>query len=204
MNPDEKTRARKPRSKAKKTAESGPTAFDHIGPDSVDSRDGATIKKSGTKKNRSVKTISECKDSGNMKLAGKVTKSGVDAPEKTSKAGKKAVDLMISTIDLSKESDALGEDEELQLEAATWRRIDWTPPPDISPENSAVEEVNPKENSKAKGSGRFGTLLSSYNFATSAPTPREMRQNADGGPTKRRRIEVQFISITITVSSDLF
>lgn len=127
-----------------------------------------------------------------MKLAGKVTKLGVDAPaKKTGKAGKKAVDSMVPTIDLSKESNALGEDENLHLEAATRRRIDWTPPPDTSPENSGVEELNPKEDSEVKGPGGFGTLLSSYNFATSAPTSREMRQNADGGPTKRRRIEVQ-------------
>ncbi|KAJ5808633.1 hypothetical protein N7474_009902 [Penicillium riverlandense] len=190
-NPDEKTRARKSRSKAKDMAESGPTASDHPGPDSVDSRDGGTIEKSGTKKSRSAKTASKRKDSGNMKLAGKVTKSGVDAPaKKTSKDGKNAVDSMGSMIDLSKGSNALGEDEELHLEAATRRRIDWTPPPDTSPEDSAVEEVNQKEDSEAKGSGGFGTLFSSYSFATSAATSREMRQNPDGGPTKRRRIEL--------------
>ncbi|KAJ5601910.1 hypothetical protein N7510_011444 [Penicillium lagena] len=190
-NPDEKARARKSRSKAKKTAESEPTALDHLGADSVDYRDGATINKSGTKQSRSAKTTSKRKDSGNMKLAGKITKSGADAPaKKTSKAGKKAVDSLVPTIDLSKESNALGEDEELHLDVATRRRIDWTPPPDTNSGNSAVEEMNTKDDSEAAESGRFGTLLSSYNFATSAPTSREMRQNADGGPTKRRRIEL--------------
>lgn len=123
--------------------------------------------------------------SGNKTLKGRVAKAGDALAEGENK---RAVESDSSTSkaqdDAKRQSD--WEEDGLQLEDAMKRRLDWTPPKDTS---KPVIELDDECSPDSVG---FESLLSSYNFnGTAAGAPRDHHQvTDDGGPTKRRRIEV--------------
>jgi hypothetical protein len=137
-----------------------------------------------------------------MTLAGKVTKSSSEPQvKKTSKAGKKASEMRLPPGDSSenpgfKESNALAKDEELFLDKALRRRVDWTPPKKDVPGKVLVvvddnyDKADADDNSNSTKTG-LGGLLSDYNYSGSGSVARELPANTIGaGLTKRRRIEL--------------
>jgi hypothetical protein len=134
-----------------------------------------------------------------MTLAGKVTK-GSNEPQvqKPNKAGKKTAETRLSPGDSSEklsstESNALEKDDELYLDKAMRRRVDWTPPKENTPGEALVVDGDGQlnERNQKPATSRLGKLLSDYNYSGSASEAREPPSNAiGGGLTKRRRIEV--------------
>ncbi|KAJ6079419.1 hypothetical protein N7467_009172 [Penicillium canescens] len=184
----------KPGRKTKKVANKlAPVAPSSPQLDPVGRMDNAT--KPGKGKPRKT---AKSKDQGNMKLAGKVTKTstGEEAKEPT-KAGKKmtATKQLPSTDsgETPVPTNALGKDEQLHLDEATRRRMDWTPPRETACENVTLvgDSGEQEKDCEPNAMGGFGKLLSDYSFSGSAPNPRELPQNANSGPTKRRRIELE-------------
>ncbi|KAJ5185048.1 hypothetical protein N7491_007081 [Penicillium cf. griseofulvum] len=186
----------KPRRKAKKAADAPETsALRDPQPGTVGTKDDA-VKAAKARPHKNAKI----KDSGNMTLAGKVTKTSGDPPaKKSNKGGKKTVATKLSPSEdmpeksAPKESHALGENEVLHLDEAMRRRMDWTPPRETAYEENATvnDGGNQDKVCDPNLTGGFGKLLSDYNYSGSAFNPRDLVQNANGGgPTKRRRIEL--------------
>ncbi|CAG7943254.1 unnamed protein product [Penicillium nalgiovense] len=186
----------KPRRKAKKVADTlGTIALGEPQPEPVGTKNDAMK----PTKSRS-RSNAKCKDSGNMTLAGKVTKTSGDLPaKKSSKGGKKTVATKLSPSEDTPEkftlkgSNALGKAEVLDLDEAMRRRMDWTPPRETAYEEIATvnDRDSQHKNRDSKCTGGFGKLVSDYNYSGSALNPRDLVQNANGeGPTKRRRIEL--------------
>jgi hypothetical protein len=133
-----------------------------------------------------------------MKLAGKVTKMSteqqVKKPTKSSKkpaATKQSHSADPEELPLS--THALGKDEQLHLDEAMRRRMDWTPPKETACENLTIlDDIGePGKEGGPNTMGGFGKLLSDYSFSALAPSSRDLPQNANNGPTKRRRIELE-------------
>ncbi|KAJ6187429.1 hypothetical protein N7519_002337 [Penicillium mononematosum] len=186
----------KPRRKTKKVADApGTIALGEPQPEAVGTKNDA-VKPTKSRSRSNAKS----KDSGNMTLAGKVTKTCGDLPaKKSSKGGKKAVATKLSPSEdtpeksTPKESNALGKDEVLHLDEAMRRRMDWTPPRETSYEEIATVTDRGSQNKDRDPdlTGGFGKLVSDYNYSGSALHPPDLVQNANGeGPTKRRRIEL--------------
>ncbi|KAJ6152913.1 hypothetical protein N7497_007232 [Penicillium chrysogenum] len=186
----------KPRREAKKVAGApGTTALGEPQPEAVGTKNDA-VKPTKSRSRRNAKS----KDSGNMTLAGKVTKTSGDLPsKKSSKGGKKTVATKLppsedtSEKSTPKESNALEKDEALRLDEAMRRRMDWTPPRETAYEEIATvtDRGSQDQDRDSSSSGGFGKLVSDYNYSGSALHPRDFVQNANGeGPTKRRRIEL--------------
>ncbi|KAJ5384869.1 hypothetical protein N7517_002780 [Penicillium concentricum] len=190
------TASSKPRRKAMKAAGApGTIALGDPQPETVGTKyDAVKPTKGRPRKN------AKSKDSGNMTLAGKVTKTSGDSPaNKSSKGGKKTVATKLSPPEDSpekftpKESNSLGKDEVLHLDEAMRRRMDWTPPRETANEEIApVNDGGSQDKDRDENiTGGFGKQLSDYNYSGSALNPRDLVQNANGeGPTKRRRIEL--------------
>lgn len=181
----------KPRRKAKKAAD----VPGDPEPETVGTKDDAVkLAKGRPRKN------AKSKDTGNMTLAGKVTKTSGDPPaKKSSKGGEKTVATKLSLSEdaleksTPKESNALGNDEVLHLDEAMRRRMDWTPPRETAYDEIATVNDGGSQDKDRNPSltGGFGKLLSDYNYSGSALNPRDLVQNTNGGgPTKRRRIEL--------------
>jgi hypothetical protein len=186
----------KPRRKAKKGADApGTIALGEPQPEAVGTKNDA-VKPTKSRSRSNAKS----KDSGNMTLAGKVTKTSGDLPaKKSSKSGKKTVATKLSPSEdtseksTPKESNALGKDEVLRLDEAMRRRMDWTPPRETAYEEIATvtDRGSQDKDRDSKFTGGFGKLVSDYNYSGSGLHPRDLVQNANGeGPTKRRRIEL--------------
>lgn len=135
-----------------------------------------------------------------MTLAGKVTKSSNEPMMKdASKNGKTTSAKGKSSSENQPaepgKSNALEKDEDLHLDEAMRRRMDWTPPRETSPENISAGDGD-DDDALANGHEEptdnfFGKILSDYNYSGLASGSREIPSNALGeGPTKRRRIEV--------------
>ncbi|KAJ5834724.1 hypothetical protein N7447_000750 [Penicillium robsamsonii] len=191
-----KTASSKPRQKAKKAADAPETiAHGHPQPETLGTKDDAVK----TTKGRPRKNA-KSKDSGNMTLAGKVTKTSGDPPaKKPSKSGKKTVATKLSSSEdvlakvTPKKSNALEKDEILHLDEAMRRKIDWTPPRETAYKEIATRNYGGSQEKERDPNltGGFGKLLSDYNYSESALNPRDLVQDANGGgPTKRRRIEL--------------
>ncbi|KAJ5468358.1 hypothetical protein N7475_006110 [Penicillium sp. IBT 31633x] len=194
-NSSGRTAPSKPRRKAKETAAA--PEINATGEPQTESvatqNDAVKPTKRRTRKNGNTK------DSGNMTLTGKVTKSGDLPANKSSKGGKKTVASKASSSEnlseksASAESNVLGKDEALDLDEAMRRRMDWTPPRDTACEevitmNDGSGQANTQDPKAMNG---FGKLLSDYNYSGSVLNPRDLFQNtSEGGPTKRRRIEL--------------
>lgn len=134
-----------------------------------------------------------------MTLAGKVTKTSSEPQtKKSSKTGKKTAETTFSPGDLpeqsgSKASSAREKDEELYLDKALRRRVDWTPPKETATGETLVVESDDQldENPPKSTTSGLGKLLSDYNYSGSSSETREIPSNSiGGGLTKRRRIEV--------------
>lgn len=192
QDPDGKDASSKPRKRGKKEAkEPEPTALENIGLESLDSSHDTTKKTAGSEKNRKRKT-SKSKETGNMTLAGKVTKASGDSQAKKSKTGRKGASAPAEETE-EKESNVLEKDEELHLQGAMRRRLDWTPPRETVPADATTTESDGHDAKQpnSPSMGGFGKLLSDFNYAGSASESRTIPPNTDGaGPTKRRRIEV--------------
>ncbi|KAJ5514427.1 hypothetical protein N7463_003979 [Penicillium fimorum] len=195
-NTNNKTASSKPRRKAEKVADA-PETIPHGDPqrETVGTKDD-TVKPTKGRPRKNAKN----KDSGNMTLAGKVTKTSGDPPaKKPSKSGKKTVATKLSPLEdmpakvTPKESNALGKDEVLHLDEAMRRRTDWTPPRETTYEEIATGNDGGRQDKERDPNltGGFGKRLSDYNYSGSALNPRDLVQDANGGgPTKRRRIDL--------------
>lgn len=188
----------KPRRKAKKAGDGpGTIAPGDPQPETVGTKDDAVKPTKGRPRKNA-----KGHDTGNMTLAGKVTKTSGDPPaKKSSKGGKKTVATKVSPSEdapeksTPKESNALGKDEVLHLDEAVRRRMDWTPPRETAYDYEEIVTVNDggiqNKDRDPNLTGGFGKLLSDYNYSGLALNTRDLMQNANGrGPTKRRRIEL--------------
>ncbi|KAJ5294444.1 hypothetical protein N7508_009265 [Penicillium antarcticum] len=138
------------------------------------------------------------KEQSNMKLAGKVTKTSTEQQaKKPTKASKETTSAEQPFLTDQKEmpapTNALGKDEQLHLDEAMRRRMDWTPPKESACESVTLTDNSGKQKKDCESNtmGEFGKLLSDYSFSGSAPTLPDLPQNANNGPTKRRRIELE-------------
>ncbi|KAJ5748537.1 uncharacterized protein N7511_010233 [Penicillium nucicola] len=137
------------------------------------------------------------KDQGNMKLAGKVTKTSTEQVKKPTKASKKtsatkqspSAELKDTTVN----TNALGKDEQLHLDEAMRRRMDWTPPRETAYENVTLSDESGAQdkNSGSNTMEGFGKLLSDYSFSGLASNPLNLPHNGNNGSTKRRRIMME-------------
>lgn len=136
------------------------------------------------------------KESGNLKLAGKVTKGRKDSDTQSKPAEKtdnKTVAHPVdptATSERAASSNALGQDEVLHLDEAVRRRREWTPPRETSPQvANTMDNGASREETRQPVNNAFGGILTDYNYSGSGPDFREASTN-EGGPTKRRRIEL--------------
>lgn len=188
----------KPREKAQKAAkQQKPDALCERQPGSLDSKKNVAKKPSGSQKGRP-RSSAKSKEQGNMTLAGKVTKTSNESSTKnSSKSGKKTSATRDSAAEEPEQSrtekqNALEKDEELHLDVAMRRRLDWTPPRETarSDDHAADDDGLPEDYDKRPECG-LGKVLSHYNYSGSASETRDIAAKAPcGGPTKRRRIEV--------------
>lgn len=196
--PKKKVAASKPRQKANKvTNEPTHDVIEDLEPESLDSRKNVAKKTAVSQKGRS-KTKAH-KETGNLKIAGKVTKASKSSDAQTKpakKAGQKAATVRSTPVDSTETSEPkalsnyVGKDEALHLDEAMTRRRDWTPPRETFPQ--PVDEFDDgfilNENREFSVKGGFG-ILADYNYSASSSDAREINAN-EGGPTKRRRIEL--------------
>lgn len=154
---------------------------------------GDSVEKTAEPQKVRSRTKGKNKGLANMTLAGKVTKAGTD-----SKSGKRVTAARRSPVEsfdkpVPEKSNTLTECEELHLEEAMRRRLDWTPPRETAPSNAVVvDDVdNQEDGCDTVEMGGFGKLLSDYSFSGLSSASRACLQIDNGaGPTKRRRIEV--------------
>ncbi|KAJ5389950.1 uncharacterized protein N7496_001018 [Penicillium cataractarum] len=191
----EKDIPKKTRQKARKvTNEPTHDVVEDLEPQSLDS-DKTVAKKTAVSQKGRAKPRAK-KETGNLKLAGKVTKASKSNDPQT-KTGQKTATVQNTPVDLTdtsepkKPSNSLGKDEVLHLDEAMTRRRDWTPPRETSPQpvDTMDNGTSPKESREFSAKGGFGSILTDYNYSTSGSDAREVSAN-EGGPTKRRRIEL--------------
>ncbi|KAJ5805607.1 uncharacterized protein N7503_003209 [Penicillium pulvis] len=191
-DPDATKAPAKPRQRAKKTTkeqEPKSAALGDLETGALDSRDN-TAKKAAPSKKAGARTSKKAKETGNMKLTGKVTKASSEPQaKKASKASKESVSQQtpaVGDIDIG-QTISLEGNEHLQLEEAMARRRDWTPPRESGPKDVTTMD----EETESREAGRFGKLLCDYNYSGLDSDTRDIPLNIDGGgPTKRRRIEL--------------
>ncbi|KAL4808941.1 hypothetical protein BDV18DRAFT_133546 [Aspergillus unguis] len=121
----------------------------------------------------------------NKTITGKVSKSGTRKP-KTSAPN--ADDDKKTTRERStgkKDTDNQEEDD-LHLEPAMKRRLDWTPTKERSQRGAALEDQEVSD----EGRDSLGTLISAYGYNKTTAAPDGAQLRTDMGPTKRRRIEL--------------
>jgi hypothetical protein len=87
--------------------------------------------------------------------------------------------------------------DDLNLEEALKRRLDWTPPKTTHPQIVDLDNEDDATTGIARRIG-FGDLLSDYRFNEDSSTPEDRAQiRGDSHPTKRRRIEVSPFMMTM-------
>ena len=172
----------KPRRGRKKAVNGSQTILGDSGPTALGSRDNA--QKKGTK-TRTKCTGTENKRGGdkNHTLTGRVVKAKSVQTNPDAKALKSSSLQSLSQRDTTKELDDWGSNR-LQLEEATKRRLFWTPPKDTGSTRESPKSIPARD---------FSNFLSGYGF-TGTMGSQTNSQTVDGGdgPTKRRRIEVQY------------
>ncbi|PWY79992.1 hypothetical protein BO83DRAFT_459729 [Aspergillus eucalypticola CBS 122712] len=172
-----KRRGRPKKEQKKATEESG----------SVAGNQKTTAKKAttGASKKRAESAAKRSKPV-NKTISGRVAKAGSSQPKG---AGEKAICPSTPPAVLSKKTTKDVNDWErdgLQLEQAMTRRLDWTPTT-----NKAKEVVQLEGKSGPDDITRgFGNLLSEYGFNGPAASASDYVPSNNGGPTKRRRIEL--------------
>ncbi|KAJ5103322.1 hypothetical protein N7532_003851 [Penicillium argentinense] len=185
--------------KPKKAGEKTQPNVQDAEPQSLESPAAGSKSKNATSQNPRSKTSTKKKETGNMKLTGKVTKGGTDTetkkPSKAKKmaaAGKAPSEENVEKTAV-KERPGPTEDKELNLVEALRRRMDWTPPRRTSPklETATEDDRNNANEHEPKPGGSFGKLLSDYSFSGATSAAHKLPLNmTSGGPTKRRRIEL--------------
>ncbi|PYH66469.1 protein slx4 [Aspergillus vadensis CBS 113365] len=172
-----KRRGRPKKEQKKATEESG----------SVAGTEKTTAKKTttGASKKRAEPATKRSKPA-NKTISGRVAKAG---SSQSKEAGEKAICPLTPPAALSQKTtkDVLDwERDGLQLEPAMTRRLDWTPAT-----NKAKEVVQLEGKSGPDDTMRgFGNLLSEYGFDGPAAPASDYVPSDNGGPTKRRRIEL--------------
>lgn len=199
LDVNEKNAPTKSRQNAKKTVkEPAAGVMGDLEPVSLGSRATAAKKPARTQKSRP-KSSAKSNDHGNMTLAGKVTKSNNEQPTKqASKSGQKTSTKLRSSTEKPEETGSRSlkpseVDEELHLDEAVRRRMDWTPPrePTRRDTHEGAADDNTGSNDDTKPDGAFSKLISDYNYsARGSRTGSTATMALGGGPTKRRRIEV--------------
>ncbi|OJI82204.1 hypothetical protein ASPTUDRAFT_192475 [Aspergillus tubingensis CBS 134.48] len=175
---DKPKRRGRPKKEQKKAAE-------ELG--SVAGTDKTTAKKTttGASKKRAEPATKRSKPA-NKTISGRVAKAGSSQPKE---AGEKAVCPLTPQAVLPQQTtkDVLDwERDGLQLEPAMARRLDWTPTTSKAKEVVQLEGKSGPDNTM-RG---FGNLLSEYGFNGSAAPASDYVASAEGGPTKRRRIDL--------------
>jgi hypothetical protein len=198
----EKDASSETRQKAKEvTKEPTHNVLDDLEPQSLDPEKNAVKKTAASQKSRAKPKAK--KETGNLKLAGKVTKANksndtqTKTTKTTKKVGKKTAAVQSPHVDSTepsepmKPSNALGKDEVLHLDEATRRRRDWTPPRETPPQliNTVDNGTTSDETSELSAKSGFGCILTDYNYSGSSSDSREVSAN-EGRLTKRRRIEL--------------
>ncbi|KAJ5902663.1 hypothetical protein N7495_003191 [Penicillium taxi] len=174
----------KPRKRAQKTVKESTTTPKSLETGSLASRDNAAEKKT-TKPRKPRPTKKKEANSGTQD--GNVSNN--DQPAKKSKKAVKRDEPENAGKKDSKQSSALRKNEDLQLDKSTTRRLDWTPPKD--PTSNGVVMMNDQPDAEGETLGRFGKLMSGYNFSGLASDPHQISLNIEStGPTQRRRIEL--------------
>lgn len=192
---DKDASTKTPRSAKKATKKPVTKAPGTVETDSLDSRNNASKKATVTAKGRPRKNA-KSKELGNMTLAGKVTKSSSEPQMKKTSEAEKTVKQQshggLSKQPGSKELNALEKDEELHLDKAMRRRVDWTPPEEDAPGDVLLVDDDQLDlNTPQPTTTGLGKLLSDYNYSESGSETRKLPVNTiGGGLTKRRRIEV--------------
>ncbi|PYH38495.1 protein slx4 [Aspergillus neoniger CBS 115656] len=176
---DKPKRRGRPKKEQKKAAEESGS--------SVVGNEKTTAKKTttGASKKRAESAAKRSKPV-NKTISGRVAKAGSTQPKE---AGEKAICPLTPPAVLSQKTtrDVLDwERDGLQLEQAMTRRLDWTPTT-----NKAKEVVQLEGKSGPDDTMRgFGNLLSEYGFNGPAAPASDHVPSDNGGPTKRRRIEL--------------
>ncbi|KAL2843505.1 hypothetical protein BJY01DRAFT_215692 [Aspergillus pseudoustus] len=116
----------------------------------------------------------------NKTISGKVAKPRT---RNSNEIDTKPVDCPPTPKQTRKESSGM---EDLQLELALKRRVDWTPTKELSIRSTAPEV---KDNTEG-GQSKLGSLLSGYEYDQVNTIPHRLGVLGDEGPTKRRRIEL--------------
>jgi hypothetical protein len=139
------------------------------------------IKKRGKpqKQNKSLKQ-------GNKMLIGKVAK----LKDGANRAPVKQADTPRSRDTKSSEN---RDGDDLQLEKATERRLDWTPR--RCSETLAIRLDEDDEIDGTGGKHHIADLHSEYAFSGNVSPLDDNRKHIDGGPTKRRKLEVCYIKV---------
>ncbi|KAL4962308.1 protein slx4 [Aspergillus stella-maris] len=155
-----------------------------LDPETSENKENATTKPKRTRKKQG-DAVGGGEKLKNKTITGKVTKSG------TAKSGKASVKLVEgesppkkTVCDESAEKDECGED--LQLEQAVKRRLDWTPTKATAKSGTELEDGSDTEG----GRSGIGSILSRYGYVSSSTTANRSQTLLDEGPTKRRRIEL--------------
>lgn len=191
-----KRRGRKPSNKTK-----GPEGLEPAIAAPEESVAKTTAKPKKTRANNGTKRG----EIGNKKLKGKVVKKDDADVEKRKKVASRST-ASSKTQDHTDGQSGL-EEAGLHLEGAMSRRLDWTPPKDTcNPVIELDDECSPGNIGEPTNGVGFGGLLSGYNFnGTASEASRDIPHVSDeGGPTKRRRIEVCYkglISVPLRCST---
>lgn len=194
----------KPKRGRKKLVDQLQTVLGDSEPSALESKDNASKKVS---KPRTKRTDTEKNRGGpkNKTLTGKVSKANRAPPLSDTKAAKPSSSKSLSQKDETKELDNW-ETTGLQLEEATKRRLDWTPPKDgVKQPVELGSDGNEGSTQKSTPSQNFINLLSGFGFTGSMCSQSSVQTSEEnGGPTKRRRIEVGATrSRSILISADI-
>ncbi|KAI9924778.1 5'-flap endonuclease [Aspergillus wentii] len=174
----------KPKRGRKKATADSQTVLGVAEPSALKSKDNAPKKPAGTRKKRTENTGKRA-ETKNKTLTGRVAKA---SSVQTKESGKKVAEPTPPK-SATKELDDWGK-EGLRLDAAVKRRLDWTPTKDTTKKVFELDtECDAGDKLEPTGVRGFGNLLSEYNFS-GTPCPLENLQMGEGGPTKRRRIEL--------------
>lgn len=180
----------KPKRGRKKLVDQLQTVLGDSEPSALESKDNAS--KKGLK-TRTKRTDTEKNRGGpkNKTLTGRVSKANSAPPLPDTKSVKPSSSKSSSQKDETKEIHNW-ETTGLQLEEATKRRLDWTPPKDGAKQPVELGSDNNEGGThRSAPSQNFSNLLSGFGFTGSACSrPSVQTSEENGGPTKRRRIEV--------------
>ncbi|PYI01035.1 hypothetical protein BO78DRAFT_354437 [Aspergillus sclerotiicarbonarius CBS 121057] len=155
--------------------------------ETVASKKKAASKKSttGAPKKRT-ETTTKRTTSANRTISGRVAKAGSSQPKEAKEQDKPPSTPRASSAPKDTKEALDWEQDGLQLEQAMTRRLDWTP---TQNKTKRIIELDGRSRSDDNGSG-FGNLLSEYGFSGTATPTSDYVASENGGPTKRRRIEL--------------